>query len=68
LELLTKNNVLYGFNIHFSNGSKATFKREPKSVTARNILFEKDGSVNFMIGDISKQTKEWKVNEQIFDE
>lgn len=68
LELLVKNDLLYGFSIHFSNGSKATFEREPRSVIARNILFDKDGSVNFMIGNRSELTNEWKVNGQVLIE
>lgn len=62
LELLSKDKELYGFNIHFSNDTKATFIREPESVTATNIIFETDGTVNFMVGNLDKLTKEWKVN------
>jgi len=68
LELLSKDNTLYGFHMHFSNGSKATFTRESESVEAINIIFKQDGSVNFMIGDLSKQTNSWKVNGKIFNE
>lgn len=66
LELLSKDNELHGFNIHFSNGTKATFIREPESVTATNILFEKDGTINFMAGNLDKLTEEWKVNGKKF--
>lgn len=66
LELLSKDNELHGFNIHFSNGTKATLIKEPESVTATNILFEKDGTINFMVGNLDKLTKEWKVNGKKF--
>lgn len=66
LELLSKDKELNGFNIHFSNGTKATFIREPESVTAINILFEQDGTVNFMVGNLNRLTKEWKINGHIY--
>lgn len=68
LELLIKDNMLYGFNMHFSNDSKATFTREPENVKAMNISFNKDGSVNFFVGDLDKLKKEWRVNGENFDE
>jgi len=62
LELISKNNSLIGFSMHFSNGAKATFTREPETVIANNILFEGDGSVKFMVGNLDKLCNEWKVN------
>lgn len=66
LELHIDKEILYGFSIHFSNFSKATFTRQPQSVLALNIDFEKDGSVNFNVGDLSKLTKEYLVNGQLY--
>lgn len=62
LELISKDDLLIGFSMHFSNEAKATFIREPETVIANNILFETDGSVNFMVGNLDKLCNEWKVN------
>ena len=67
LELISKDNVLVGFNMHFSNETKATFMREPESVIAQNIKFEGEGSVNFMVGNLDQLSNEWKVNGQKFN-
>ena len=51
LEILTNNDVgLYGFNVHFSNGSKATFTRDGKGVQAINLSIKNDTSVTFFVG------------------
>ena len=62
LELLNDGNKLYGFNIHFSNGTKATFSRTESGVDCRNITIENDGSINFFVGLISDLKPVWKVN------
>ncbi len=62
LEYLSEKDKLMGFKIHFSNGSSAVFSRKSSGVKATNLFFENDGSVNFMIGDLGKQTRKWKIN------
>ena len=69
LELLTNDELgLYGFSVHFSNGNKATYARTPKGTDATNVMFEKNGSINFFVGSLDELTKEWKVDGKIFVE
>ena len=50
LELLTEENIgLYGFKMHFSNGSSAWFIRNDHRTEAVNISFEKN-RVGFYVG------------------
>lgn len=69
LELLPdKNESVYGFNVHFSNGSEATFSRTRSGIEAINLSFEQDGTVNFFSGNLDKLEPVWKVNgERILD-
>lgn len=60
LELLKDKNGVYGFHVHFSNGSRSTFARTKEGVTQINMTL-RDG-VGFMVGDISKLEPVWKVN------
>ncbi len=60
LELLKDQNGIYGFHVHFSNGSKSTFTRTKQGVMQINMRF-RDG-VGFMVGDIGKLEPLWKVN------
>jgi len=60
LELLSDENGVYGFNVHFSNGSKSTFKRTKQGVTQINMRLQ-DG-VGFMIGMIDDLEPVWKVD------
>lgn len=62
LELLTNDEGLYGFVIHFSNGNRAYFERHDERVESTNLFIESDGSINFFVGDMSKLEKTWKVN------
>ncbi len=63
LELLsTEEEGLYGFNMHFSTGSKATFMRRKSTGTmgSTNILFDK-GGINFNVGSLDALEKVWKI-------
>jgi hypothetical protein len=60
LELLKDENGVYGFHVHFSNGSKSTFTRTKEGVTQINMIL--DNGVGFMVGDIGKLEPIWKVN------
>jgi len=62
LELICDESSLYGFNVHFSNGSKSTFTRTDKGVECCNIIFEGDGTFNFMVGDLDTLEPVWKIN------
>ena len=50
MELLKTDGKLDGFRVHFSNGSSARFRRSPTGVDLVNVLFEPDGTINFMCG------------------
>ncbi len=63
LELLSnKENGLYGFSVHFSNGSKATYSRTKEGTNCTNVRFEKDGSINYFIGSREDLEPVWKIN------
>ncbi len=68
LELLSDAEHLYGFSIHFSNGAKATYSRTEKGVECTNVLFERDGSINFMVGLLDALRPEWKINGRPYEE
>jgi hypothetical protein len=60
LELLSDENGVYGFNVHFSNGNKSTFERTKQGVTQINMRLQ--DSVGFMIGMIDQLEPVWKVD------
>ena len=63
LEILSNDEIgVFGFNVHFSNGNKATFSRSKEGVDATNINFEEDGSISFMIGSFDKLETKWKID------
>lgn len=64
LELLTNRGAgLYGFRMHFSNGSHAEYTRDLlKGTTAVNLLLD-DSGVGFMVGDLKELKDEWRVGE-----
>jgi hypothetical protein len=62
LELLSDENGLYGFSVHFSNGNKATYSRRKTGIEAINIMFEEDG-LNYMVGFLDKLEPIWKIND-----
>ncbi len=68
LELLSDGERLHGFSVHFSNGAKATYSRTGQGVECTNILFEHDGSINFMVGLLDALRPEWKVNGRPYEE
>jgi len=64
LELLVDNPAgLYGFKLHFSNGSNAEYVRHSKGTSAINLMPEASG-IGFMVGDLSQQKQEWRVGEK----
>jgi hypothetical protein len=68
LELLSDGERLTGFSVHFSNGVKATYSRTEKGVECTNIMFERDGSINFFVGPLYELCREWKVNGKPYEE
>ncbi len=63
LELLSTPDLgLYGFNLHFSNGTKATYTRRPERREAINLFFTNDGRIGFMQGDLGALEPVWKVD------
>ncbi len=63
LELLSNpTEGLYGFHVHFSNGQRASIIRDEKGIHGINTLLNRDGSLNFMAGDLDDLEKVWKVN------
>ena len=60
LELLSGDEGVLGFHVHFSNGSRSTFRRDHGSVTQVNMVL-RDG-VGFMVGAIDNLEPVWKVN------
>ena len=68
LELLSDENGLHGFSVHFSNGSKATYSRTSKGVECTNVMFGRDGSIDFFVGSLDDLQPEHKVNGKPFEE
>ncbi len=67
LELLSHEDQLYGFNVHFSNGTKATYARTDKGTECININLENDGTFNFFVGCLDDLVPEWKVDGKVFE-
>lgn len=68
LEVLSAEDGVYGFHVHFSNGTKATCSRKKSGTEAINISIEADGTLNFFVGDIGALEKVWKINGQPVDD
>lgn len=63
LELLVNDEYgLYGFQIYFSNGSSATFKRYPDSTECVNV--DLSVPIGFWVGDLKALRHEWRVGEK----
>jgi hypothetical protein len=62
LELLRREDgMLYGFSVHFSNGSKATFKRSADGVTCENMMPTANG-IELNYGDLDALVEEYRVD------
>lgn len=49
--------------MHFSNGVRATYNRNlDGSITANNIMFKADGSVDFFVGSLDMLKNEWCID------
>ena len=68
LELLSDNSGLYGFKVHFSNGSSATYERRKDNVIPLNISPGPDRTINFMVGNLDELENNWKVNGEIVED
>lgn len=63
LEILSSEEEgVYGFNVHFSNGSKSTYERRASGIKARNFHFDRDGHIEFYIGDLNALEPVWKID------
>jgi len=63
LELLcNEEEGIYGFNMHFHNGNKASYIRTKDSTNPLNICINSDGTINFQIGFVDELEHIWKVN------
>lgn len=49
LELLFEDDLVAGFRTYWPNGSRSEFSRTRDGSHAINVLFERDGSINFMV-------------------
>lgn len=68
LELLSDSERLFGFSVHFANDNKAAYARTSEGVECTNIIFEADGSINFMVGLLDELRPEWRVNGKPYEE
>ena len=63
MELLVDDVVgLYGFNLHFSNGNHATYKRLESTTECTNVTL--GHPLNFFVGDLSSLSDEWRIGEK----
>lgn len=70
IEMLSDEDGLTGFKIHFPNNSYAMFERKKyKGTMGLNIMVEKEG-ISLMVGDLEKYKKadNWYVNGKPFEE
>lgn len=54
---------LYGFRLHFSNGSNAEYIRHSKGTNAENLMPEASG-IGFMVGNRDELKSEWRVGDK----
>lgn len=68
LELLVKKpRGLYGFRLHFSNGSHAEFIRSENGTNAVNIIPDSSG-IGFMVGNRDELKTEWRIgNKRLYE-
>lgn len=63
LELLVDTDAgLYGFKMHFSNGSSAEFARYSDRTSCTNVV--PGTPINFMVGDLNARKHEWRVGQK----
>lgn len=55
---------LYGYRVHFSNGSSAEFTRRPEGTHAVNLSFDDDGQISYWVGSLDELRKEWRVGDR----
>lgn len=67
LELLSENNVVHGFAIHFSNGHKASYTRLNCNDLV-NIMIRGNGELNPTCGRIDLLEKVWKIDNKPAEE
>lgn len=64
LELLNTDGKIDGFRVHFSNGSTAQFRRRPEGVDLVNVVIQRDGSINFMVGQLDELQRRYVVDDE----
>lgn len=62
LEILVESEVAVGFSVHFSNGTKATYRRDVAGADACNLMFKRDGTIDFFCGLLDALVPVWKVD------
>jgi hypothetical protein len=63
LELLSsKEEGVYGFHVHFSNGGKSTYIRRESGIDAINFIIEKNGHIELLSNSSGKFCQKWKIN------
>jgi hypothetical protein len=63
LEILSSEKEgVYGFNVHFSNGSKSTYVRRASGIKAINLRFDKNGHIAYFCGDLDALEPVWKID------
>ncbi len=69
LEILSHEKTgLYGFIIHFPNGTRSEFSHSEDGVTSKNIFHNPDGSIQFNSGFHETEEEIWKINgEEVLD-
>lgn len=62
-EILKNEHGIYGFKIHYSNGSTSSFERHPLKVEIVNFSFgSEDGKLEFMVGFMDDMKPVWVIN------
>lgn len=66
LELLSGEDGLCGFCLHFSSGGSARFERKPDSTDAVNLV--PGVPMEFMVGDADALAEEWRIGDRLLHE
>jgi hypothetical protein len=69
LEILSSGDEgVYGFQVHFSNGSRSKYARRKSGIEAINLRFDKDDGINFMVGSLDDLEPAWKIDGKLVED
>jgi hypothetical protein len=61
--LVNDTDGVFGFRVHFSNGSNAFFERHPDRTLSMNVM-SSESPINFFVGSLDQLKQEWMVGKK----